>query len=267
METVLIVFVAVMGLVWGSFLNVIIYRTTHGTSPLSGRSKCPKCKKMIPWKYNLPLVSFLILKGRCAYCAAKISWQYPVVEFLTGILFVWWYLIGRGFFLLSDDLWMIIQPLYWLVVGMLFLTVFMTDIKYGVIPDSVNLALFSISAVYRLVLFTSGQMEKNDFINSLISLAVLLIFFLGLWFLTKERGFGLGDVKLSPALALILGWPKTLVGIMLAFIIGAVAGLGLIIISRKKFGQTVPFAPFLIVGSILALLWGNNIWSWYIGLM
>ena len=134
----------VLGMVIGSFLNVVVYRTIYGESPMKGRSRCPYCKKEISWKHNIPLLSFLFLKGSCAYCGKKISWQYPVVEVLTGMLFVWWYLVGSGFFLLVNTPFELVQPYFWLMVGILLVLVFVFDAWYGVIPNGVNMVLFGL---------------------------------------------------------------------------------------------------------------------------
>ena len=262
-----ILFVFIFGLVWGSFLNVVIYRTTQGTSPLSGRSVCPKCKKMISWKHNIPLISFFLLQGRCANCKTKISWQYPVVEFMTGIMFVWWFLVGRSFFLLFGEPWSVLQPVFWLVVGMLLLVIFIADLKFGLIPDQVSLPLFVLALGYRLGLVTSQQMQSSDLVNAVISGLVLMLFFYSLWYFTKGRGFGFGDVKLAPSLGLLLGWPKTLVGVFIGFLLGAVVAVVLLILGRKRFGQTIPLGPFLVLGTVAALLWGQQLWSWYFGLL
>jgi prepilin signal peptidase PulO-like enzyme (type II secretory pathway) len=260
-------FLFLMGVVFGSFLNVVIFRTTHGTSPLSGRSMCPKCKKQISWKYNIPLISFFWLGGRCADCGKKISWQYPVVEFLTGIVFVWWYVMGSGFFLLVEKPWVMIQPLFWLLVAMGLLVVLVADWRYGIIPDSVNLFLTMVSVGYRVALLLGGKMEGVDFVRAILSGLVLAFFFWMLWLLTKGRGFGFGDVKLAPSLGLILGWPRVIPGVFLAFVIGAVVSIILIVFGKKKFKQTIAFGPFLVVGTVIALIFGSNIWGWYLGQM
>lgn len=258
-------FIFILGLVFGSFLNVVIYRTTHGTSPLAGRSQCPKCKKTISWKHNIPLISFFILHGRCANCKTKISWQYPVVELLTGLLFVWWFFIGRSFFLLVDQPWTLLQPAFWLAVGMILLVIFVADWRFGLIPDSANLALFVLALGYRLSLVSFGLMESPDLVRAIICGLALMAFFYGLWFFTRGRGFGFGDVKLAPALGLLLGWPKTLVAVFLAFIIGAIVAVVLMALGKKKLGQTIPFGPFLVIGTLAALVWGGMLWGWYFG--
>lgn len=266
-----IIFIFVMGLVWGSFLNVVIWRTSHGISPAKGRSICPKCKKTIPWKYNIPLLSFIWLRGRCANCHKKISWRYPAIELATGILFVWWYLVGSSFFHLFGNPWQVVQPIFWLAVGMILLTIFMTDLLYGVIPLSVNLTLLSLVLLYRISLAAFGQMTVLDFGLALLSGLSLTAFFLFLQRITRwikgVDGMGEGDIFLSPSLGLLLGWPKILIGVFLSFAIGSVLGVILISLGKKKMSQTIPFGPFLVVGTVLALVWGGGIWSWYIGML
>lgn len=256
-------FIFILGLVWGSFLNVVIYRTVKGKSPFEGRSKCIHCGAMISWWQNIPLLSFVLLGGKCFKCKKKISWQYPLVEFLSGVLFLWWWLIGKTFFMLSGSPWQIAQPAFWLVVGMLLLVVAIADLIYGVIPDIINLILFSLALLYRLALVSVGEMEVVDVWRSVAVAVGITLFF---WFLnkvTKGKGFGLGDVKLAPSLGLILGWPRGLVGIMTAFISGAVVAVVLMLLGKKKFGQTLPFGPFLVLGTAVALWWGGVIWQWY----
>lgn len=243
---------------------MVIFRTTHGMSPMKGRSVCPKCKKQISWKYNIPLLSFLVLGGKCHNCKKKISWQYPIVEFVTGILFVWWFIVGSEFFRLAGQPWGLVQPVFWLVVGMTLLTIFVADLLYGIIPDGVNLFLFSVVLIYRLSLVMTGKMNSLDFLRAVICGFVLTAFFWFLWWITKGRGFGFGDVKMAPAIGLLLGWPKTLVSVFLAFILGSLVGSVLLLMKRKRFGQTLPFGPFLVIGITIALIWGQKIWGVYI---
>lgn len=266
-----VLFIFLMGLVWGSFLNVVIFRMSHGTSPLSGRSVCPKCKHKLAWFYNIPLVSFVLLKGRCAYCHKKISLRYPLIEALTGVMFVWWFLVGFNFFQLVGSPWSFIQPVFWLAVGMVMLSIFMTDLLYMVIPFSLNLLFFSLALFYRVSLTGFGIMQVNDFIRALVSGLVLSMLFIGLQILTvkvkKIDGFGLGDILLAPSLGLLLGWPKILPAIFISFVLGAIVGLILIILGKKKMNQHIPFGPFLLSGTAISLVWGGAIWNWYLSLL
>ena len=171
--------------------------------------------------------------------------------------------MGMNFFHLLGNPWTILQPAFWLVVGMLLLTIFMTDWLYGVIPDSVNLIFFSWVMIYRVALVSTGNMQRDDFVATCITTVGLGLFFWFLVWVTKEKGMGWGDVKLSPTLGLMLGWPKGLLGVLLAFMIGAIVAIFLLVSKKKKMGQTLPFGPFLVVGALIALVWGNQILAWY----
>lgn len=266
-----VLFIFLMGLVWGSFLNVVIFRTSHGSSPLSGRSICPKCKHKLAWFYNIPLLSFFWLKGKCAYCHKNISVRYPIIEFMTGVLFVWWFVMGFNFFKLAGSPWSFIQPVFWLVVGMVMLSIFMTDLLYMVIPFSLNLMLFSLALFYRVGLVGFGIMQMMDFVYAFLSGLGLCLFFLILQLLTKKikgvDGFGLGDIFLAPSLGLLLGWPKIIPGVFLSFVLGSVAGIFLLLFGKKKLNQYLAFGPFLIIGTALSLVWGWQMINWYLGLI
>ncbi len=263
-----IAFLFVMGLVWGSFLNVVIYRMSHGKSIADGRSVCPKCKHLIPWKYNIPLLSFLMLRGKCAFCHKKISIQYPLIEFMTGIFFVWWFVVGFNFFKLVDNPWNIIQPAFWLIVGVVMLAIFIIDLLYMVIPFGLNLTLFTFALAYRVGLTGFGIMNRIDFVNALASGVAVCLLLIILQILTKlirkVDGFGLGDIYLVPSLGLLLGWPKIVPGMFVSFVLGSLVGLVLIGLKKKKLSEYLPFGPFLILGTVTSLLWGGSIWSWYI---
>lgn len=267
----LILFLFVMGAVWGSFLNVVILRSSKGKSFLGGRSMCPKCKHVISWNHNIPIISFILLRGKCAYCHKKISLMYPVVEMLTGLFFVWWFLVGSGFFKLVGSPWQVLQPIFWLIVGLVFIVIFVVDLLYMVIPYSLNLFLFSITLTYKVILLSFDQMQIGDFWNSVMCSIGLTLFLIGCnWVTRKVRGidgFGLGDIYLAPSLGLILGWPKILPGMFLTFISGSVVGIALIILKRKRLGNYLPFAPFLLFGTVLSLMYGSWLWEWYMSIM
>lgn len=263
----IIIFLFLLGISIGSFLNVIVFRTIYGTSPLKGRSYCDHCKKPIPWYQNIPILSFILLRGRCSACHKRIPIQYPIVELLTGLLFVWWYFIGQGFFLLATQPWSLVQPVFWLGIGIILLLIFAFDLFYGVIPDLVSYAFFAWVVLYRLGLYLTNIFQPQDLFNSIIAAIVLTAFFYFLYFITKKKGFGLGDVKIAPSLALLLGWPDLIVAVFSAFTIGAVFGLILISLRKKQFGQTLPFAPFLVIGVVIALLWGNQLINQYLSLL
>jgi leader peptidase (prepilin peptidase)/N-methyltransferase len=136
-----------------------------------------------------------------------------------------------------------------------------------VIPFALNLTLFSLALAYRVALVSSGIMTTKDFVLSLVAGLSLCLMFVILQAATKAikkvDGFGLGDMYLAPSLGLLLGWPKILPGMFMAFMIGSLVGIILMAAKKKSLGQYLPFAPFLILGTVLSLLWGNNIWAWY----
>lgn len=256
-----------LGLAIGSFLSVVIYRMTHDDSPLRGRSYCDGCKKQIAWYDNIPLLSFIALRRKCRHCGAPIPWEYPAVEFLTGILFVWWFVVGFTFFRLSERPFLIVQPLFWLFVGILLMMIFFTDYMYYIIPDSAVFLLTVMTFAYRFFLTNQHIMMSHDFLFALVCGACSSVFFLGLFLLTRGKGMGFGDVKLAFPLGLLLGWPNTLVALFLSFFIGAIYGLVTISLGKNKLKSAVPFGPFLVIGTLIALLWGNEIVRMYVGLL
>ncbi|MEX0896404.1 MAG: prepilin peptidase [Patescibacteria group bacterium] len=256
-----------LGAAVGSFLNVVIYRSTRGQNWVKGRSRCESCRKTIAWYDNIPLLSFVLLRGRCRHCQKQLSIGHPVVESLTGILFVWWYIAGFMFFQLAQQPFNILQPLFWLAVGLILLVITVVDFKQMIIPDSAVVVLFILTLLYRLGLTGMGVMQVVDLRNALISMVAGGLFFFFLWLGTKGRGMGFGDVKLAFPLALLLGWPKVLIWVFLAFTIGAVVGVTLMALGRVKFKQAVPFGPFMVIATVLSLIWGDALLSWYWGLL
>ncbi|MFZ5376734.1 MAG: prepilin peptidase [Patescibacteria group bacterium] len=260
-------FLFFLGASIGSFLNVFVYRTVEGESWVAGRSKCEKCQKQIAWFDNIPLVSFLVLAGRCRNCRAPIGIIHPVVELLTGSLFVWWFWAGSLFFRLTTQPLHLVQPFFWLIVAILLLVILVADLKYYIIPDLAVGLLTFITLLYRFALVILGVMRFEDLAIAVFCMVGLVAFFYSLWFFTKGKGFGFGDVKLAVPLALILGWPKILVAIFLSFLLGGLVGVVLLVLKKKKLGQVVPFGPFLVISTTIALLWGNQIWDWYMHLI
>ncbi len=265
------IFLFIFGTIIGSFINVVIYRTLKKESWVKGRSKCENCQKQIQWFDNLPLLSFFILGGKCRHCKTSISISHPVVEFLTGSLFVWWYWGGSLFFRITEAPLQFIQPIFWLLVGLILVIIFCVDILYFIIPDEAVIALTSLTVLYRVSLVTTGVMQLPDLGRAILGSLGLSLFFYGIGVLyekiTKKSGMGFGDVKLVFPLGLLMGWPNLLVGIFLSFIFGSVVGVALILLGKRKFQQAIPFGPFLIAGTITALVVGNQLLQWYVHLL
>ncbi len=245
---------------------MVIIRTIEGESWVAGRSRCDHCRKNIAWFDNVPLISFFLLKGKCRYCKKNIALSHPVVEALTALLFVWWYIGLFFFFKLTQEPFVVLQPLFWLTVAVILLIIFFTDLLVLLIPDKLVLALSVLVVVYRIALIYSGIMQPRDFFLALIGMVVLVLFFFALWFFSGGRGLGFGDVKLIAPLSLLMGWPEMIVGVFTAFCTGAVVGLFLVATKRHALKQPLPFGPFLIIGTIVALVWGNEVIAWYLQL-
>ncbi|MCD8507245.1 prepilin peptidase [Candidatus Woesebacteria bacterium] len=259
----LLPFVFFIGAVIGSFINVLVIRSLTGEQFLWGRSHCDSCRRDLEWFELIPLVSFFALRGRCRTCHTPIDIMHPVVELLTASLFAWWFVIGFAFFQLTTQPLMIIQPGFWLLVGLLLLVIFLTDIQAYYIPDWATLMLSLMTLAYRFVLIGFGIYNPQSLAWALFGAALILFFFLFLWLITGGRGMGFGDVKLVFALGLLMEWPAMLVGIFLAFVYGAIVGVGVLIVSRQRRGVPIPFAPFLILGTATALMWGDSLLRWY----
>ncbi len=257
-------FLFAFGAMIGSFLNVVIYRSVKGESWVAGRSKCEHCNKQIRWYDNVPLLSFMLLKGKCRWCKTPISITHPVVEFLTGTLLVWWYLGGTFFFRLTQQPFHYVQPLFWLIVGFLLVFIFVADTLYMIIPDEAVGVLLFLTLLYRISLSLSGVMQPLDFVKTILGAMICGGFFFFLWWITKGKGMGLGDVKFAVPFALLLGWPNFIIGVFVSFLLGAGVAVVLLLLKKKKMKQVIPFGPFLVMGLVLTLVWGSNMLHWYL---
>ena len=263
--------IPLFGLVMGSFLNCIIYRLQTGEGFLKGRSFCPHCRHALSWQDLIPIFSFLILKGRCRYCRKPISWQYPLVELATGIIFlliVWNLEFG---ICLEFGTW---NLLFYLLISCFLIIIFVYDLKHYIIPDAVIYPAIAIAFLYQLFrmlnfvnwnLFGIWNVESG-ILRPISSAFLASLFFLAIVFLSQGKWMGLGDVKLAFLMGLFLGFPNILVALFLAFFIGAIIGIGLIISGKRTLKSEVPFGPFLITGTFIALFWGNQITNWYLSL-
>lgn len=247
----------------GSFLNVVLYRTEHGEDWVWGRSHCENCRSPIAWYDNLPLLSYFLLRGRCRHCHKPISKAHPLVEGLIGILFVWWWLLGSLFFRLTMEPFVLIQPLFWLVVGVLLIFIFVEDYLNQLIPLWALVALALLAVAYRFALVLFGVMQVSDLLATYVAAFGMTAFFYFLHAVTRGRGMGLGDVLLAFPLVMLLGWPRSMVWLFLAFVLGAVTGVLLLVFGKTGMKQKIAFGPFMVIAAWIALLWGDVIWQWY----
>lgn len=236
------------GMCIGSFLNVLIDRLPFGESVVWGRSHCDHCKKTLSWFELLPVLSFLLLGGRCRRCHTRLSWQYPLVEVCTGIGAVFFFTRFYSFPLM----------LVWIVpVFISFVVIFFSDVKYQIIPDSMVILLGIGSTVHLLIPY------RLLIIQYVLSGTAAAGFFFFIWFLTRGRGMGLGDGKLAFALGLLLGFPGILIALYTAFLTGAILGVILILTGQKSLKTKIAFGPFLLAGTLVSLFWGQQILSFW----
>jgi prepilin signal peptidase PulO-like enzyme (type II secretory pathway) len=237
----------ILGLIVGSFLNCTALRLIEKEQFISGKSKCPKCSHKLGILDLIPVFSFIFLKGKCRYCKSKISTQYMLTEIATGILFSLIYLYLNNI-------------IFWLFIISVFIIIFIIDLKTFIIPDKILIPTILISMFY-VILF------QGDIINRLIGAGVWFLFFLGINVISKGKWMGFGDVKLAILLGFLISWPNILMAMFLSFFLGAIIGVGLILIKKKGMKTEVPFAPFLITGTVITLFLGDILINWYLSLI
>lgn len=242
------VIVCMFGLVVGSFLNVLIDRMPRGQSVIWKPSHCDYCKKQLRWFELIPVLSYVLQGGSCRRCHKRLSFQYPIVELLTalGFLSVFLYVgdLTTHFFLM-------------LVIFCSAVVIFFIDLKHQIIPDSM-LVIAGISIV--LLGTTLTPFERG--VHMLTALSCGLGFFL-LWVVTRGRGLGFGDVKLAFVIGLLLGYPSAVVGLYVAFLTGALVGVILMILRFARMKSRIAFGPFLLLGAIISIWFGERILNWW----
>lgn len=236
MSIVFILLLFIFGLIFGSFLNVVIYRLPRGESVVYPPSHCPECRHRLGFFDLFPLLSYLWLHGRCRYCRAKINPRYPLVEFITGLVTViWWFRYG-------------ISPagVAFLIVTYVFIAIAYIDLNHKIIPDILTLPLIAGILLFRL--------WQGDWVNALIGVLVGGGI-LGLIAWIYPRGMGWGDVKLLAATGALLDWEKTCYVLILGCFMGLVMVIPLILLKKMEQKQQFPFGPFLVLATLVIIYW------------
>jgi len=225
----------------GSFINVLVDRQIHGES-IMGRSHCDHCKKTLEWIDLFPIFSFIFIGGKCRRCHAKLSWEHPAVEVATGLLYVGtWVVAPLGSLIL-----------YWGIVSCAWI-IFLSDLRYKLISDYMQISFFLCILLQKILEKASIFSLLGDAAAGLaVSLPIGLIYVV-----TNERAMGLGDVILAAIIGFSLGVGKGLLALYISFLIGAIVGAVLLIQKRKGMKSEVPFGPFLIIGMLVAGVWGD----------
>jgi leader peptidase (prepilin peptidase)/N-methyltransferase len=246
---------AIFGLFIGSFLNVCIHRIPRGESIVFPPSRCPGCGAGIkPWD-NIPVLSYLLLRGKCRGCGEKISLRYPVVELLSGLLAVT--MLYR--FGLTPA-----AGIYYAWSAALLVITFI-DIDYQIIPDSLSLG--GIVAGLVLVWWVPGLSYKDSLIGLALGGGLLMAVIYGYYFLTGKQGMGGGDVKLLAMIGVFTGWRGVLFTIFAGSLSGTLVGIPWALVNRKNMKAAIPFGPFLALGALVYVLWGELIVGWYFGFL
>lgn len=245
----------ILGTIVGSFLNVFIDKILHGRT-LFGRSHCDFCKKTLsPWDL-MPIVSYMLLRGRCRHCKRRISPQYPIVEFLSGTIFA-----SVFYFQVQGSPFDGVKVAYLLVISAVMLVVATVDYKYYLIPTTLVFGASLLALFYDFFTFGPGLFAQYVF-----AAFVAAAFFGAIVLVTRGRGMGSGDIVLAFLIGMVLGFAQMVLAIFMAFVLGAVVAIFLIILGRKKFKQAIAFGPFMILGFYISLWFYHPLTSWYLGL-
>jgi len=258
----LIVFI--FGLFLGSFLGVLVNRLPREETVIKGRSRCEFCGKELQWMDLIPVLSFISTGGKCRYCHVSLPYFYPSIELSTGALFVLTYLFLIPNQIINHQLSIInyqlstINLLYYLIVVSGFVVVFFMDLRCGLILDKILWTLTGVILVYLFIV--NPESLIINLVCGVLAFLFFLLIALAFKFIRGKDGMGGGDIKLAFVLGLFLGFPNIIVALYLAFLTGAIGGIILILWKKKSPKKAIlPFGPFLILGTLVCLFWGNLI--------
>jgi len=276
-------------------LNVLVFRyepekNVFDLKNISGRSKCRSCKKTLSFFELAPVLSFVFQGGRCRGCRQKISWQYPLVEVLAGLatfgvpyFFAKLFFIKQLFLAGEPMFWFLSICLVWILVFYILITAAAIDFRLRIIPNELNVLLVILGAAAVFWQWFYGKFgvaegsflgrygsmfgfRESVFTNHIMAAGLALAFFILIVVLSRGKGMGMGDVKMAAALGILFGWPDVILVIMLSFIIGALAGLALVIFQKKKIKSLIPFGPFLVLSSVLVFFFGQAMVEGYLAM-
>ena len=242
----ILILILLFGLAVGSFLNVVIYRLPRHIA-FGSRSVCPKCQSVLGVQDLVPVLSFLFLKGKCRFCSGEISWHYPLVEILTGLIFC----------ALFASYGLSANMLLYIAFSTILVSSAFIDLELGIIPNKIIVFGPGSGALVHLLLGT------GDVKTVLMGFAAGGIPLLAI-FLLSRGGMGAGDVKLASVIGVFIGLPLVFISLFISFLLGAAVGVFLLLLRIKGRKDAVPFGPFLACGGIAAVFWGERILNWYL---
>ncbi|PIZ96306.1 MAG: hypothetical protein COX80_01585 [Candidatus Magasanikbacteria bacterium CG_4_10_14_0_2_um_filter_33_14] len=244
----------IIGLVLGSFLNALEWRLYNKRS-LMERSECPHCHKQIKWYDNVPLVSYILLRGKCRECKNKISLQYPIVEFVMALLFVFVFFYYSSFATFS--LFSIIRDCLVLFV---LTFIFVYDTKHLEVSDAVTLGA---SLLFFIVSLFFGANWFDMTLGALIGAGFFLLQFV----ISKGKWVGGGDIRIGLLMGILLGWKLTILALWIAYVVGGIFSIILVLMKKKGMKTEVAFGTYLTVATFIAMFWGTQILNWYFRLI
>lgn len=258
-----------IGLIIGSFLNAVIFRIHKKKSFLKGRSMCMTCSHQLSWYELIPLISFILQKGKCRSCKKVISIQYPLVEFFVGLLFVLMFNLATVQYGVFNVATYVATGMYWFFISVLTI-LFVFDFRWHIIPDIVSIPAMIIVVLFQLLLIGLHRgVAVSDFLIYAFDAGIGVLigggFFLIQFLISRGRWIGGGDIRLGILMGLMLGWKLTVVGLMLAYVGGSIIAIALILFGNKVWSSRIPFGTFLSIASVVALVWGEQIIQWYLG--
>lgn len=244
------IFIFILGTAIGSFLNVVIARLKSQESIFKNRSHCPFCNKKLNWQELVPILSFIVQGGKCKNCKERISWQYPLVEFFTGLSFLLIFIYQL--------------PIFIYLITCFLIILFVYDLKHYLVPDKIIYPAILVAGIWYLV--SSIQNTSYQLLNTILAVLIGGGFFLIIVLISKGKWMGIGDIKIGILMGLLLGWDLLFVALFLAFLIGAIVSIVLLILKKKSLKSEIPFGPFLTGATFITLLWGDILIKQYLDL-
>jgi leader peptidase (prepilin peptidase) / N-methyltransferase len=246
------VYVTLLGLMLGSFMNVCIYRLPRGLSPVRPRSGCPKCGHMIAWYENVPVVSYLVLRGRCRKCRAPISPMYPIVEFITGAVFL------AGYLYYGPSALLIVRLAFaWAMIAL-----FVIDYQHQILPNVITVPGIVIGILANVL---AGPGWVPSIIGAAVGAGSLYAIAEIYYRVRHEEGLGMGDVKMLGMIGAFLGWKLVLLTLVISSFLGSIIGVFVLVSRKESLKYAMPFGTFLAVGALVASVVGDAILDWYLG--
>lgn len=260
LSQILVIYAAALGLIMGSAINAVVWRLHAGKSWSRGRSQCVSCEAILAPRDLVPVLSWLWLKGKCRYCAEPICYQYPLVEVVTAVLFGWSAAVLP--WSTPPQIWAL---LLWLGVLSLVVALSVYDMRWMLLPDKLMLPAIIMGLVYLLtvVVPTAGWTTAAGYALGALAAGGL---FYAIAVFSRGRAMGGGDIKLAFFMGLILSPARLLVAMELSFLVASIIGVGLLLAGRLKRGGHLPFGPYLVLGTIISYLYGDQIISIYLRL-